>query len=116
LNRLEEIDDEADEHGIHLITTEETDLAQRFGIKTFPTLAFFRNQAPLIYQGQALALCRKRGNDYLVAFTAVRWPYPRPPSTPGLNHHSMPNSNATGFISDLDFPIDSNFSLFTDRY
>lgn len=51
LNRLEEIDDEADEHGIHLITTEETELAQGYGITTFPTLAFFRNQVPLIYQG-----------------------------------------------------------------
>ena len=52
LGRLEEIDDEADEHGIHLVTTEEIDLANRYGITTFPTLAFFRNQEPLIYKGK----------------------------------------------------------------
>ena len=52
LEQLEEIDDEADEHGIHLVTTEEVDLAKRHGIKTFPTLAFFRNQDPLIYKGK----------------------------------------------------------------
>ncbi|KAI9560775.1 hypothetical protein GHT06_011727 [Daphnia sinensis] len=51
LDQLEEIDDEADEHGIHLVTTEEVELAKRYGIKTFPTLAFFRNQDPLIYKG-----------------------------------------------------------------
>jgi thiol-disulfide isomerase/thioredoxin len=51
LEQLEEIDDEADEHGIHLVTTEEVDLAKRFGITSFPTLAFFRNQDPLIYKG-----------------------------------------------------------------
>ncbi|EFX69653.1 hypothetical protein DAPPUDRAFT_202746 [Daphnia pulex] len=52
LDQLEEIDDEADEHGIHLVTTEEVELAKRYGIKTFPTLAFFRNQDPLIYKGE----------------------------------------------------------------
>uniref|UniRef100_A0A0N8E4K3 L(2)01289 long form n=1 Tax=Daphnia magna TaxID=35525 RepID=A0A0N8E4K3_9CRUS len=51
LDQLEEIDDEADEHGIHLVTTEEVEFAKRYGIKTFPTLAFFRNQDPLIYKG-----------------------------------------------------------------
>ena len=59
LGRLEEIDDEADEHGIHLITTEETELALGYGIKTFPSLAFFRNQVPLIYQGQTRTLFRQ---------------------------------------------------------
>lgn len=52
LDNLEEIDDEADEVGIHFVTTEETDLAKRHGITTFPTLAFFRNQDPLIYKGK----------------------------------------------------------------
>lgn len=51
LEQLEEIDDEADEHGIHLVTTEETEFAKKHGIKTFPTLAFFRNQEPLIFKG-----------------------------------------------------------------
>ena len=51
LDDLENIDDEADESGIQLVTTEETGFANKFGITTFPTLAFFRNGDPLIYKG-----------------------------------------------------------------
>jgi thioredoxin-like negative regulator of GroEL len=51
LDDLENIDDEADESGIQLVTTEETGFANKFGITTFPTLAFFRNGEPLIYKG-----------------------------------------------------------------
>ena len=51
LDDLENIDDEADESGIQLVTTEETGLASKFGITTFPTLAFFRNGEPLIFKG-----------------------------------------------------------------
>nr|CAG4638530.1 EOG090X0856 [Cyclestheria hislopi] len=51
LDKLEEIDDEADDHGIQLVTTEETTVAKRYGISSFPALVFFRNQDPLIYKG-----------------------------------------------------------------
>jgi len=36
LDDLENIDDEADESGIQLVTTEETGFANKFGITTFP--------------------------------------------------------------------------------
>ncbi|CAG2063842.1 unnamed protein product, partial [Timema podura] len=51
LDELENIDDELDEAGIIFVTTEDLGLAKKHGIKTFPTLVFFRNKDPLIYKG-----------------------------------------------------------------
>ncbi|KAL0110124.1 hypothetical protein PUN28_013635 [Cardiocondyla obscurior] len=51
LDELENIDDELDETGIIFVTTEDTITAKKYGIKHFPTLAFFRNKDPLIYSG-----------------------------------------------------------------
>ncbi|XP_063619554.1 uncharacterized protein LOC134792226 isoform X7 [Cydia splendana] len=51
LDELENIDDELDETGIIFVTTEDLPLAKKYGIKTFPTLVFFRNKDPLIYKG-----------------------------------------------------------------
>ncbi|XP_072757535.1 uncharacterized protein Hlk isoform X2 [Anoplolepis gracilipes] len=51
LDELENIDDELDETGIIFVTTEDTVIAKKYGIKHFPTLAFFRNKDPLIYTG-----------------------------------------------------------------
>lgn len=52
LDELENIDDELDETGIIFVTTEDITLAKKYGIKTFPTLVFFRNKDPLIYKGK----------------------------------------------------------------
>ncbi|XP_076227212.1 hulk isoform X2 [Nomia melanderi] len=51
LEELENIDDELDETGIIFITTEDTGVAKKYGIRSFPTLAFFRNKEPLIFKG-----------------------------------------------------------------
>ncbi|XP_011137175.2 uncharacterized protein LOC105181845 isoform X2 [Harpegnathos saltator] len=51
LDELENIDDELDETGIIFVTTEDTSVAKKYGVKHFPTLAFFRNKDPLIYTG-----------------------------------------------------------------
>lgn len=51
LDELENIDDELDEAGIIFVTTEDLSYAKKVGIKTFPTLVFFRNKDPLIYKG-----------------------------------------------------------------
>lgn len=51
LDELENIDDELDETGIIFVTTEDISIAKKYGIKHFPTLAFFRNKDPLIYTG-----------------------------------------------------------------
>lgn len=54
LDELENIDDELDETGIIFVTTEDISLAKKYGIKTFPTLVFFRNKDPLVYKGKFL--------------------------------------------------------------
>ncbi|XP_044743397.1 uncharacterized protein LOC123305679 isoform X2 [Chrysoperla carnea] len=51
LEELENIDDELDETGIIFVTTEDTNVAKKRGIKKFPSLVFFRNKDPLIYEG-----------------------------------------------------------------
>lgn len=51
LEELENIDDELDETGIIFVTTEDVTLGKKYGIKSFPKLAFFRNKDPLIYSG-----------------------------------------------------------------
>lgn len=51
INELENIDDELDETGIIFVTTEDIGLAKKSGIKTFPSLVFFRNKDPLLYTG-----------------------------------------------------------------
>ncbi|XP_014468407.1 PREDICTED: uncharacterized protein LOC106741192 isoform X5 [Dinoponera quadriceps] len=51
LDELENIDDELDETGIIFVTTEDLSIAKKYGVKHFPTLAFFRNKDPLIYTG-----------------------------------------------------------------
>lgn len=51
LDELENIDDELDETGIIFVTTEDTGIAKKNGIKTYPALVFFRNKMPLIFKG-----------------------------------------------------------------
>jgi hypothetical protein len=51
LDDLENIDDELDEAGIIFVTTEEMDIAKKYGIKNLPKLVFFRNKDPLVYSG-----------------------------------------------------------------
>lgn len=51
MDELENIDDELDETGIIFVTTEDTSLAKKYSIKSFPSLIFFRNKEPLIFKG-----------------------------------------------------------------
>lgn len=55
LDELENIDDDTDDHGMHFVTTEETKLAKRHGIKDLPALALFRNGEPVLYKGKTLS-------------------------------------------------------------
>ncbi|ODM96284.1 putative protein disulfide-isomerase C1F5.02, partial [Orchesella cincta] len=53
LDELESIDDDVDEAGIIMVTTEETTFAiKTLGIKIFPALVLFRNEDPLIFDGE----------------------------------------------------------------
>ncbi|XP_034119841.1 uncharacterized protein LOC117578436 isoform X15 [Drosophila guanche] len=51
LNALETIDDELDEAGIIFVTTEDTGVAKKYNVKTYPRLVFFRNRDPLHFTG-----------------------------------------------------------------
>jgi len=53
LEGLEDIDDECDVYGIHLVKIQDPQLAKRYSIKTFPALVYFRNGNPLLYEGKA---------------------------------------------------------------
>lgn len=51
LEELEQIDDELDVYGIHLVRIQDPQLAKRYSIKTFPALVYFRNGNPLLFEG-----------------------------------------------------------------
>lgn len=51
LSALESIDDELDEAGIIFVTTEDTGIAKKYNVKTYPRLVFFRNRDPLHFTG-----------------------------------------------------------------
>lgn len=51
LEGLEKIDDECDVFGIHMVKIQDSQLAKRYSIKTFPALVYFRNGNPLIFEG-----------------------------------------------------------------
>lgn len=42
LEDLENIDDECDVYGIHMVKIQDPQLAKRYSIKTFPALVYFR--------------------------------------------------------------------------
>ncbi|XP_045469597.1 uncharacterized protein LOC123677131 isoform X1 [Harmonia axyridis] len=51
LEDLEQIDDECDVYGIHMVRIQDPQLAKRYSIKTFPALVYFRNGNPLLFEG-----------------------------------------------------------------
>ncbi|XP_066956725.1 uncharacterized protein [Macrobrachium rosenbergii] len=54
LAELENIDDECDVYGIHMVKIQDSQLAKRYGIKTLPALIYFRNGNPLIFEDDIL--------------------------------------------------------------
>lgn len=52
LKELENIDDDTDEHGMHFVTTEETELAGQYGLAELPALVLFRNGEMVQYDGK----------------------------------------------------------------
>ncbi|XP_050667523.1 uncharacterized protein LOC126967136 isoform X2 [Leptidea sinapis] len=51
LDELENIDDECDVYGIHMVKIQDPQLAKRYSIKTFPAMVYFRNGNPLLFEG-----------------------------------------------------------------
>lgn len=56
LEGLEKIDDECDVFGIHMVKIQDSQLAKRYSIKTFPALVYFRNGNPLLFEGATTCL------------------------------------------------------------
>ena len=46
------VDDECDGFGIQMVKLQDPVLAKRYGIKTFPSLVYFRNGNPLTFDGK----------------------------------------------------------------
>ena len=52
LAELENIDDEADDAGIHFVKTMDTAFAKSMGIHAFPTVVYFEDSVPIVYNGK----------------------------------------------------------------
>ena len=52
LAELENIDDEADDAGIHFVKTTDTAFAKGLGIHAFPTVVYFEDSVPIVYNGE----------------------------------------------------------------
>ena len=53
---MENIDDETDDYGILMVKLNDPALAKRYGIKTFPSLVYFRNGNPLTFDGKLIKI------------------------------------------------------------
>lgn len=51
LQELENIDDDTDQFGIHIVKTQDSGVAKRYGLRTFPSLVYFRNGNALVFDG-----------------------------------------------------------------
>lgn len=51
LRELENIDDEADQLGIAFVKIADEELAEEYSLTSLPTLVYYRNSIPVIYEG-----------------------------------------------------------------
>ncbi|XP_065225798.1 uncharacterized protein hlk isoform X2 [Planococcus citri] len=51
LEELENIDDDCDRHGITFVKTQDFSLAENFGVSELPSLVYFENQIPNMFEG-----------------------------------------------------------------
>lgn len=51
LNELENIDDDLDKEGLILVRLDNAEEAKEYGIDHLPTLVYFENKIPAIYEG-----------------------------------------------------------------
>lgn len=52
LQELENIDDDTDRHGIHFVKTKDLKFAKELGVSQFPSLVYFEDKNPSIYEGK----------------------------------------------------------------
>ena len=51
LSALEHIDDDCDEVGISFVEVDKQEVAIQHGVEDFPTLVFYKNEIPAVYDG-----------------------------------------------------------------
>ena len=59
LESLETIDDDCDNKGVHFVKIADPAAAYHYGITTLPTLVYFKNSVPNLFDGESSSLiCR----------------------------------------------------------
>ena len=56
LNALESIDDDCDEIGISFVEVDKQDVAFYHGVEEFPTLVFYKDEIPAVFEGLSFNL------------------------------------------------------------
>ena len=56
LNALESIDDDCDEIGISFVEVDKQDVAFYHGVEEFPTLVFYKDEIPAVFEGLSFTL------------------------------------------------------------
>jgi hypothetical protein len=51
LNALEHIDDDCDEIGVSFVEVDKPNIAIHHGVEDFPTLVFYKDEIPSVYEG-----------------------------------------------------------------
>ena len=70
LEHLENIDDNADKLSISLVKINDLELVEENGLSSLPSLVYYRNQAPIVYEGEIhLKLEHKLLNKFFAVFT-----------------------------------------------
>jgi len=52
IQRLEEVDDDADQHKIGFVKIQDKRLAFEYGLETMPALVYYRKKIPIVYDGE----------------------------------------------------------------
>ena len=56
LEIMEDIDDDCDVHGVHFVKISDPAAAYHHGISSMPTLVYFKNKLPNVYEGSIRTL------------------------------------------------------------
>ena len=67
LETLETIDDDCDVHGVHFVKISDPAAAYHFGVSSLPTLVYFKNKLPNVFEGETC--CAGRDWSELVEIT-----------------------------------------------
>ena len=57
LESLETIDDDCDNKGVHFVKIADPAAAYHYGITTLPTLVYFKNSVPNLFDGESSSRC-----------------------------------------------------------